>query len=77
MLKRPRYHFKRGRSTSKVVDHFNLPEVEEESHALPISTGSALVNFLTPKPRGESVSTTVSQEKSEIQAVRAMGEIVV
>jgi hypothetical protein len=79
MLKRSRYHFRRGRATSKVVDHFNLPEVEEESHALPISTGSALVNFLAPRPRGESVSTTVSREKGGIQggAVRAMGEIVV
>lgn len=46
MLKRPRYHFKRG--TSKVVDHSNLPEVEE-SHALPICTGSALVDVLRPR----------------------------
>ncbi|OJA15483.1 hypothetical protein AZE42_06352 [Rhizopogon vesiculosus] len=78
-LKRTRYHFKRGRGTLKVVNRVNVPEVEKYRALPPISTGSALVDFLTPKPRGESVSTTVSQEKSEIGAgaAKAINEIVV
>ncbi|KAG0696163.1 hypothetical protein DFH29DRAFT_952362 [Suillus ampliporus] len=81
-LTRPRYHFRRGRATPKVVDPVDfMPEVENKLQVLPmIPTGSTLaVDFLNPRARSASASTTVSQEKSEIGSgfVEAIGEMVV
>lgn len=79
---RPKYHFRRGRATPKVVDSADfMTDVKETLQVLPmIPTGSGLaVDFLTPRARSASASTTVSQEKSEIGSgvVDAMGEMVV
>lgn len=79
---RPKYHFRRGRATPKVVDSADfVTDVKETLQVLPmIPTGSGLaVDFLTPRARSASASTTVSQEKSEIGSgvVDAMGEMVV
>ncbi|KAG2138489.1 hypothetical protein DEU56DRAFT_335891 [Suillus clintonianus] len=81
-LTRPKYHFRRGRATPKVADPVGfVPEVEKTLQVLPmIHTGSGLaVDFLTPRARSASASTTVSQGKSEIGSgvVEAMGEMVV
>lgn len=79
---RPKYHFRRGRATSKVVDSADfMTDAETTLQVLPmIPTGSGLaVDFLTPRARSASASTTVSQEKSEIGSgvVEAMGEMAV
>lgn len=80
-LTRPKYHFRRGRATPKVIDPDFVPDAEKTLQVLPmIPTGSALaVDFLTSRARSASASTTVSQEKSEIGSgvVEAMGEMVV
>lgn len=82
-LTRPKYrNFRRGRATPKVTDPADfVPDDEKTSQVLPvIPTGSGLaVDFLTPRARSASASTTVSQEKSEIGSgvVEAMGEMVV
>lgn len=79
---RPKYHFRRGRSTPKVVDPADfVTGAEKTLQVLPmIPTGSGLaVDFLTPRARSASASTTVSQEKSEVGSgvVEAMGEMAV
>lgn len=79
---RPKYHFRRGRATPKVIDSADfMTDVEKTLQVLPmIPTGSGLaVDFLTSRARSASASTTVSQEKSEIGSgvVDAMGEMVV
>jgi hypothetical protein len=79
---RPKYHFRRGRATPKVVDSADfMTDVEKTLQVLPIiPTGSGLaVDFLTPRARSASASTTVSQEKSEIGSgvVEAMGDMAV
>lgn len=79
---RPKYHFRRGRATPKVIDSADfMTDVEKTLQVLPmIPTGSGLaVDFLTPRARSASASTTVSQEKSEIGSgvVEAMGEMAV
>ncbi|KAG1804046.1 uncharacterized protein BJ212DRAFT_1304450 [Suillus subaureus] len=81
-LTRPKYRFRRGRATPKATDPANyVLDDEKTSQALPvIPTGSGLaVDFLTPRARSASASTTVSQEKSEFGSgvVEAMGEMVV
>ncbi|KAG2080051.1 uncharacterized protein F5147DRAFT_739545, partial [Suillus discolor] len=81
-LTRPKYHFRRGRATPKVVDPAEfVPDAEKIIQVLPmIPTGSRLaVDFLTPRARSASASTTASQKKSEIgsRVVEAMGEMVV
>jgi hypothetical protein len=63
MLKRTKYHFRRQRGTimPKVLDRLNALEVVRKSRALPIvPTGFALVDFIIPRPRIESVPTIVS-----------------
>lgn len=75
---RPKYHFRRGRATSTAD---LVPNTEKMMQVLPtIPTGSGLaVDFLTPRARSASASTTVSQEKTEIGSgmVEAMGGMVV
>lgn len=77
-LTRPKYHFRRGRAAPKVVDPAEfVPDAEKILQVLPmIPTGSRLaVDFLTPRARSASASTTASQNKSEIESrvVEAMG----
>lgn len=81
-LTRPKYHFRRERATPKVIDPADfVPDAKKTLQVLPmIPTGSGpAVDFLTPRARSASASTTVSQEKSEIGSgvVEAMGEMVV
>lgn len=77
-LTRPKYHFRRGRATPTAD---LVPDAEKIMQVLPtIPRGSGLsVDFLTPRARSASASTTVSQEKTEIGSgvVEAMGEMMV